>query len=290
MPPTGGGRTDACDNGRVSESYLVPDPYTPGAFLVRKDGADQSWIDPAHPAHLEFDYMVRIGWLIDDWATARGFGPSDRLRVVHVGGAGMSLARWLAVTRPTSAQIVPEPDAPLTAAVREVAPLPPHSGIKVRPVDGMAGLGAMTDGFAQVVILDAFDHGQVPASLVAPKFFELARRVVGDGLLAVNLVDAHPHAWARRVVAGLASTFADVCVIAETGAFKGHRVSNLVVGASSGPLPLDALTRRAAGAALPCRALSGDDLTRWLAGAKPFTDTDAQPSPPRAGGELTWYG
>jgi len=270
---------------------VVPDAHWPGAYLVRKDGADQSWIDPAHPEHLEFDYMVRIGWLIDGWADACGLGAGDRLRIVHVGGAGMSLARWVAATRPTSAQIVLEPDAGLTAAVREALPLPAHSGIKVRAEDGRAGLDAMSDASAQVVILDAFAGGQVPASLVSAQFFELARRVlVPGGLLAVNLVDAHPHDWARRAVAGVVAAFDDVCLLAESSAFKGRRVANLVIGADQWPLPLDALVRRAAGAAWPCRVLAGAGLRRWLAGANPFTDADAQPSPPRADGELTWYG
>ena len=274
----------------MDSDYLVPDPFNPGAFLVRKDGADQSWLDPAHPGRLEFDYMVRIGWLIDDWAAARGYGPAERLRVVHIGGAGMSLARWLAVTRPTSAQVVLEPDIALTAAVRRAVPLPHRSGIKVRAVDGRAGLEVMADGFAEVVILDAFADGQVPASLVSVEFFALVRRVLAPGgLLAVNLVDAHPHVWAKRAVAGLCATFADTCLIAETGAFKGHRVSNLVVGASDGPLPTERLRRRAAGAARPCRLLA-DDLPAWLAGARPYDDADAQPSPRRAEGELTWFG
>ena len=284
-----------CDNGLVSaylvsEAYLVPDPYNHGAWLVRKDEADQSWVDIAHPEHLEFDYMVRIGWLIDDWATAAGITLDGRLRVVHVGGAGMSLARWLAVLRPTSAQIVLEPDAGLTAAVRLALPLPPHSGIKVRATDGRAGIQAMTDGFAQVVILDAFDHGQVPASLVSAEFFQDIRRVLTPGgLLAVNLVEANPHDWSRRTVASVAGVFGHTCLVAEQSGFKGHRVTNLVIGASDAPLPIDALTRRAAGAALPCRLLAGDGLTRWLAGARPFTDADAMPSPPRLKGELTWY-
>ena len=275
----------------MSEPFLVPDPYHSGAWLVRKDDADQSWVDVAHPEHLEFDYMVRIGWLIDDWATSRGITLDGRLRVVHIGGAGMSLARWLAVTRPTSAQIVLEPDAELTAAVRLALPLPAHSGVKVRAVEGRTGLQAMADRLVQVVILDAFDHGQVPGALVSTEFFRDVRRVLTpDGLLAVNLVDAHPHAWSRRVVASLSEAFGSICLIAEQSGFKGRRVTNLVVGASAKPLPQDALTRRTAGAALPCRLLAGNDLAKWLAGAKAFTDADAVSSPPRGKGELTWYG
>jgi len=275
----------------MTSDYLVPDPYVPGAWIVTKDGADQSWLDLADPTRLEFDYMRRISWLIDEWAAQAGLGVACRLRVVHIGGAGMSLARWVAATRPTSAQIVLEPDTAITEAVRELAPLGVHSGIKVRAVDGRTGVAAMPDDYADVVILDAFDNRQVPSSLVSEEFMTGARRVVvPGGLLAVNLIDAHPHDWSKRVVATVGRVFAHVGMLAEPSALKAHRVTNLVVGASTSPLPADALTRRAAGAPFPCTFMTGDALTRWLGGAKPFTDADAEPSPPRAESDLTWYG
>ena len=269
----------------------MPDPYNPGAWLVCKDGADQSWIDPSNPARLEFDYMQRISWLIDEWASAEGYEPGQRLRVVHIGGAGMSLARWLATTRPTSAQTVLEPDAALTQAVREFAPLPRHSGIKVRPIDGRAGLARMSSDHADVIILDAFDHAQVPASLVSVEFMMEVRRVLADyGLLAINLVDGHPYSWVRQVVATVASVFTSTCLLAEASALKAPRVTNLVVGASPLTWQMEKLARRCAGASFPCSLLVDDDLTRWVGGARLFTDANAQPSPPRGHGELTWYG
>ena len=92
-----------------AQSGLVPDPDHAGAYTVRVGDTDQSWVDPGDPTRLEFDYMQRIGDVLDTIAPA-----GERMRVVHVGGAGMSLARYVAATRPTSAQIVLEPDAELT--------------------------------------------------------------------------------------------------------------------------------------------------------------------------------
>ena len=270
--------------------YFVPDPYVTGAWLVRKDGADQSWIDPTDPTRLEFDYMKRISWLIETWADEHGYGESGRLRVVHIGGAGMSLARWLAVTRPTSPQIVLEPDADLTEAVRAIAPLPSRSGIKVRPVDGRAGLAVMPDSYAQVVILDAFQNGQVPAELIQPSAMTEIRRVLSDdGLLTINLVDSHPHAWARRVLATVMKEFTITCLIGEPSLMKSHRVTNLVVGASLKDFSVNQLARRAARAAFPCQVLADDELSRWLGGARPFSDADAVSSPPRAEADLRWF-
>ena len=70
----------------------------PEAFLLRLDGMDQSLVDLGDPRRLAFEYVRRIGDVIDA-ATA----PGEPVRVLHVGGAGLTLPRYVAVTRPRSA-------------------------------------------------------------------------------------------------------------------------------------------------------------------------------------------
>src|SRR4051812_43256994 len=125
------------------------------------DGQDQSYVDLADPGHLAFDYVRRIGDVLDSWGT-----PGDRARVLHIGGAGLTLPRYVAHTRPGSAQVVLEPAAEVTELVRHELPLPRHSGVKVRPTDGRTGLGAIRDGSLDLVVVDAFAEGRVPADLV----------------------------------------------------------------------------------------------------------------------------
>lgn len=260
---------------------LVPDPDNPGAWVVRIGGAEQSWLDPDDPTRLEFDYMERIADHLDLHRPA-----AERMRVIHVGGAGMNLARYVAATRPTSPQIVLEPDAALTEEVRRKAPLGAHSGIKVRPVDGRTGIAAMRQDFADVIILDAFAGAQVPAELVTAEFFaEVSRVLVADGLLVANVTDSAPLTWTRRVVAGLRATFAEVVMEAESATLKGRRYGNIILAASSAPLPVTDLVRRCAGAAFPFRVVRGGNLTKLLTGCVPFTDADAvaSPGPPTGG-------
>ena len=92
---------------------MLPDPAQPGAWIVRMGTTDQSHVDPENPTHLEFDYMQRIAVHLDHHAPV-----GERYRVIHLGGAGLTLARYVAHTRPTSPQIVCEPDAALTELVR----------------------------------------------------------------------------------------------------------------------------------------------------------------------------
>jgi len=260
-------------------TQIVPDPDVRGAWIVRIGGIDSSWVDPADPTRLEFDYMARIGAHLDAHAPA-----GERLRVVHIGGAGLSLARYVAATRPRSPQIVLEPDAALTELVRATIGIPREYGIKIRAQDGRRGLSDMRTDYADVVILDAFAGGQVPADLVTTECFAaIARVLASTGTIVANLVDDRPFDWTRRVMAGLASVFPHTCLSAEPAVFKGRRFGNLIAAASRAPLPLDALTRSAATSPFPYRLVSGPELAGFVAGARPFTDADTAPSPVRTG-------
>lgn len=251
---------------------LLSDP--PGWVLVM-DGVAQSWCDPAEPTNLQFGYMLRMADFLDSIAP-RG----ERLRVIHVGGAAMTMARYIAARRPTSAQIVLEPNTGLTDLVRRRLPLPAHSGIKVRPVDGFTGVAALPGDYAQVVIVDAFEDARVPAELASTVFHLQLRRVLtADGLLLVNLIDSHPFWWTRRVLAGLAECFVELALCAESATLKGRRHGNLLVAAANRELPIDQVTRRSAGSVFPFRVLSGERLRAFIGAASPFTVEDAVASP-----------
>lgn len=269
--PAGSGQ----DPGQHPTPRVLPDPDRPGSWVVRIGSTDQSHIDPDRPTLLEFDYMQRMAEAIDAYGE-----PGQRLRVVHIGGAGMSLARYVAATRPTSAQIVLEPDAQLTQEVRDKAPLPRRSGIKVRPVDGRTGMSAVPDDYAHVVILDAFDGARVPAELVTLEFLADVRRVlVGDGLFLANVTDSGKLDWARRAAAGVRATWAEALVSAEPSTWRGRRFGNVILYGSGAPIPARELARAAAGAVFAYRVVDGIELAGWCGGARPFTDEDAEPSP-----------
>ncbi|WP_201270076.1 spermidine synthase [Acidipropionibacterium jensenii] len=269
------------DVGESGGDRLVPDPDHQGAWIVRIGGADQSWLDPSDPTRLEFDYMERIADHLDLHRPA-----GERMRVIHIGGAGMNLARYVTATRPTSPQLVLEPDAALTEEVRRKAPLAPHSGIKVRPVDGRAGIAAMREDFADVVILDAFAGARVPGELVTAEFFADVSRVLHpDGIMVANVTDSAPLSWTRRVVAGMRQTFGHVLLEAESATLKGRRYGNIILAAGNAPFPLVDVIRRCAGAAFPFRVVREAALSRMLAGVQAFTDADAasSPGPPQGG-------
>lgn len=254
---------------------LIPDRAYPNAYLLRMGQTDQSYVDLDDPLRLEFDYMQRIADAVDAVAPA-----GERIRIIHVGGAALTLPRYVSVTRPQSAQIVLEPDAELTEFVREHLPLPKRSGIKVRAVEGRSGVAELRDDFADVVVVDAFDGPRVPAGLTTAEFLADVRRVLKDnGTLLVNITDRAPFEYGRRVVAGVTAAFPHSALSAEPATLKGRRFGNVLVAGSTTPLPLSELARKAGSSAFPYRVVHGDRLTQLVGSGVPFTDADAEMSP-----------
>jgi spermidine synthase len=249
-----------------------------GAFVLSVDGHLQSHVDLDDPSRLEFDYVRRIGDVLDAWGT-----PGEPVRVLHVGGGAMTLPRYVAHTRPRSAQVVLEPAVELTEAVRRALPLPRRSGIKVRPVDGRTGLAAFRDRSLDLVVVDAYAGGRVPGDLVTAECAaSYARILVDDGLLLLNLADAAPFGWTRRVVAAVRTVLPAQMVSAEPATLRGRRPGNLLLVAGRTAVPSPALRARAASSASPYQVLDEARVRDTFGGGRPFVDGDTAPSPASA--------
>ncbi len=244
-----------------------------GGTVVMLDGHPQSYVQLDDPRLLVFEYVQFLAAVVDVL-------PPGPVAVTHVGGAGLTLPRYVAHTRPGSPQIVLEPAAAVTQAVREELPLPRGHRIRVRPVDGRTGLRQLADASADLVVVDAYAAGRVPADLTSAQWFtEVSRVLRPGGLLAMNTADEPHRRHLARLHATIASVLAHTAAIATSEVRKGRRFGNTVVVASSLPLPLAALGRGVAGSAFSATMLHGPSLTKALGSARPFTDQDAQPSP-----------
>jgi spermidine synthase len=254
---------------------LLGDADRDGSWMLLVNGTPQSHVDLEDPTHLEFEYVRRMGHVLD--LAAEEGRPLD---VVHLGGGALTLARYVAVTRPGSRQRVAEIDEPLTDLVRASLPLPRNARVRVRAADARAALASMHAASADVVVSDAFAGARTPAHLTTVEYAREVHRVLRPGgVLAANVADGPPLAFARAQVATLRSVFAEVCVLAEPGTLRGRRFGNLVAVASDAPLPIAALIRRCAADPMPSRVVEGEDLDRFTGDARPIPDAEAQPSP-----------
>lgn len=266
---------------------LFPDDSVPGAFHVKFGHTSQSWVDPERPDHLAFEYVQHIAMVVE--SALLDAEADQRLRIIHLGGAGMTVPRWVAWRRPGTAQIVCEPDDELTAEVRLKIPLQQRSGIKVRAVDGRSGVAVMPADYAEAVIVDAFDGARVPAELVSGEFFDELRRIGrGESLVILNVTDRAPFHWAQRVVAGLMQRWRHVVVGAEVPVHKGKRFGNLLLVGSDARLDLATIRRESNRLPFGYRWLERAELEGWCSGAEPFTDADTRHSPDPSGSKL-WF-
>ncbi len=266
------------------EARLIRDLAYPRAFTLRIAGTDQSYVDLDDPRRLGFDYLEQIAVVVDTVTPA-----GEPVRALHLGGAAMSLARYVATTRPRSAQLVFEPDAELTAFIRAHLPLPPRSGIRIRAVDARSGLASLRDGSADLLILDAFVGPRTPAELTTLQCWGEVRRVLNStGTAIANLTDRGPLGYVRRALAGLAAWFPHQLLMAESSTLKGRRFGNVILVGSAQPLATEEIAAAAGRGTYPYRVLSGARLTQLLAGAAPFTDQDAEESP-RPPGARTYF-
>jgi len=290
----GSGPGDRPDGGEAvapPRVELLGDLDRPRAWMLLIGGVPQSHVDLDDPRHLELEYVRVLGHLIDLAAPA-----AAPLRVLHLGGGGLTLARYVAATRPGSTQLAAEADPEVAGLVRRRLPLDQparrqaarraaggrvaEGRITVRVADARAVVEQVPPGSFDVVITDVFATDQTPAHLTSAEFTAAAARALApSGIYAANIADGPPLAHARRRVAAVRSVFGPACLIAEPALLRGRRFGNLVVAASGRELPVAALTRRLAADPFPSRLVDGADLDRFVAGSRPITDADREPSP-----------
>jgi spermidine synthase len=261
--------------GAMPDAELVRELDRPSAWTLLIDGVPHSHVDLDDPEYLEFEYVRRLGHIIDT-------APPGPLRVLHLGAGALTLARYVAASRPGSGQLAVDNDAALIDLVRAQLPLPRgHRGrIRVRTGDARAELSTLSPAAFDLVIVDVFAGSRTPPSLTSAEFVAQAARTLREhGVLAINVADGPPLRHVRAQIATVRSVFPQACLIADAAVLRGRRFGNLILAASRQPLPVSQLTRRTAADPMPGRVLDTDDLTAFAGGAKPVTDAAAAPSP-----------
>jgi len=265
------GRTrHAVDTG-IAE--LVTDPDRPGGRTLLLDGTPQSHVDIEDPAHIVFEYVRRLAHVVD-------LTPPGPLRVLHLGGGALTLPRYVAATRPGSGQQVVEIDGALLDLVRRELPLHRTARVRLRTGDARDVLARQPPMAFDLVVVDVFAAGRMPARCASTQFARLAAHALRpNGTVAVNLADGGGLDFARSQVATLRSVFDRMALLADPTVLAGKRFGNVVLAASRLPLPMDGYVRRTASDPFPGRVLHGAALDRFTGGAKPVTDQFAVGSP-----------
>ncbi|MCY7413091.1 MAG: fused MFS/spermidine synthase, partial [Salinibacterium sp.] len=206
-------------------AVIEADRWIPGAFTLVVDGTPQSHVNLDDPSQLFFEYIQRMGHVIDQLRM-----PGEPITAVHLGGGALTLPRYIEATRPGSRQQVVELETDLVDLVRAELPWAKHASIRVRHGDAREVLGKFPPGLrgtVDLLVIDVFNGARTPAHVTSIEFYEAASKLLSaEGILLINVADGPGLAFARGQAATLSAALAHVAALAETQILKGRRFGN----------------------------------------------------------------
>jgi hypothetical protein len=236
---------------------LRPDPARPRGWTLLVNGVPQSYVDLADPGHLEFPYEIQLGAVLRLWT-----GTAVREKILHLGGGGLTLPRFIDHLRPGAKQLVVERDPQILAMVERNLPFP--ASIEVRLGDARTELAKADDAEYGLIVSDVFVGAAMPESVAAAGFARDARRALrDDGLLAMNLTDVPPLARTRIQVATARTAFDEIVLYGDADVLRGRRVGNVILLAGNVPMIK---------AGKHETVLRADELRIFTGGARPLLD------------------
>ncbi len=260
------------------QAVILPDKYQDDAFILEIDGTPQSHVYVEDNSELFFEYVRRIGHVLDLIGE-----PGEAITALHLGGGALTLPRYVEATRPGSQQQVIEIEQDLIDFVREHLPLPKNANIRIRYGDAREVMGKLPSGLrgsVDALIVDVFNGARTPAHVTSAEFYtEAASLLSGKGVLIANIADGSGLAFARSQAATMKSVFPHLIAIAETQVLKGRRFGNVVFAASSHSGFDEWLPRLLAGGPHPAKAVTGAELTTFIGTAPIVVDSTAIASP-----------
>ncbi|MEK0156367.1 fused MFS/spermidine synthase [Arthrobacter oryzae] len=236
---------------------IEPDSFTEGAYVLSIGGAEQSHVNLAEPGEIFYEYLRRIGHVVDLAAPA-----GEPVNALHLGAGALTLARYIQATRPGSVQYAVELERELLDFVLQQLPMPAGTVLHTLIGDARDALAELPAELRfDVVILDIFSGPEAPEHIACTGFYEeAAARLTPSGVLIVNVGDEPGLTLVRSQVAALRQAMNGVAAFAESGMFAGRHPGNIILTGTQGPWPAEWTEELAARGPHPARVLAGVDL------------------------------
>ncbi len=247
---------------------VIRDRDQPHGYLLLVNGVQSSHIDLSDPTRLEFEYMRWMAAVIADRV------PEPKaLRVLHLGAAACSLARYLIHDRPGSQHLAVDIDAELARLVRAWFDLPKAPALRIRVGDARAVTESLPAGGHTVVVRDVFAATNTPTPLTTLEFTRQVRRVLEPGgLYLANSAGAPDLRLARAEAATVGAVFDQLAIVADPPMLKGRRRGNVIVIGADAPVDSPALARELLGGAVPAQLWGNRRAREFARGARPLLD------------------
>ena len=238
------------------QASIHPDGFTPGGYVLEIGGAEQSHVDMSDPTRIFYEYLRRIGHLVDLVAP-----PGTPITAAHLGAGGLTLPRYVQATRPGSRQVAVEIERELPTLVTSQLPLPSGTRLALIHDDAraalprLAGAAGLTEGEGfDIVVLDIFSGEDSPAHLACGEHYAQILPLLSErGVLAVNIGDdpgLRFFADQLEQLAEAAEPAGGVWTLAETRMLEAKTAGNLILAAGPGldprPVGEEAARERAA--------------------------------------------
>jgi len=245
-----------------AHAEIAPDQFTDGGWVLSLDGAEQSHVNLAHPEEIFYEYLRRVGNVVDVVAPV-----GTPITAVHLGAGALTLARYIAGTRPGSVQVAVELEPELPGFVLEALPLPAGADVRVVVDDARAALPHVAaPGTVDVVVLDVFTGVAAPAHLTEASFYEEAAQLLSPGgVMVVNVGDDAGLELFTDQARVMRSVFADVWCLADRQLFTREHAGNLVLVGGRRLLPREWAGYFEAAGPHPAVVLDGEGLGELLA-------------------------
>jgi spermidine synthase len=241
-------------------AVIEPDAFNQGAYVLSIGGAEQSHVDLQSPEEIFYEYLRRIGHVVDLAAP-----PGKPISAIHLGAGALTLARYIQATRPGSEQHAVELERELLDFVLQRLPLPEGTKLQTYIGDARDVLGSFpAEPSFDVVILDIFSGPEAPGHLANAEFYrEAAERLVRPtGVLIINVGDEPGLTLVRSQVTAMREAMTDVAAVAESGMFEGRYPGNIVLIGTLGRWPEDWTAELNARGPHPSTVLTGVALDR----------------------------
>ncbi|WP_426996124.1 spermidine synthase [Pseudarthrobacter sp. N5] len=256
----------AAANGTTSARFLrttgqhatiEPDAFTDGAYVLSIGGAEQSHVNLSKPGEIFYEYLRRIGNIVDLAAPS-----GEPIRALHLGAGALTLARYIQATRPGSEQYAVELERELLDFVLQQLPLPAGTRLTTLIGDARDSLAELPGGLLfDVIILDIFSGPEAPEHIACAEFYqEAAARLGHGGVLIVNVGDEPGLTLVRSQVAALRRAMTDVAAFAERGMFEGRYPGNIILTGTQTPWPAPWTDELMARGPYPALVLAGVEL------------------------------
>ena len=213
---------------KESNYYTINVYEEPGNVKVLAlDRLVHSYVVPDNPFLLKYDYLKIFTEVI-----GYGSGDNDTPRILHMGGGGYSLPRYLETVNPQSINEVVEIDPAVTKTAYEKLGLPSDMAIKTYNQDARLFLmQQQTQDKYNFIVGDVFNDFSTPYHLTTVEFNRvISSRMQPDGIYMINIIDDFKEGkFMPSMVYTLKQVFQNVIILSVSNDWVNAGLSTYVI-------------------------------------------------------------